>query len=56
MGSCADPCDRASTLNEPNMQVDVIDLACIFLVDGAREARPNYFDFDRAAGHQCQCN
>ena len=30
MGSCADPCDRASTLNEPYMQVDVIDLAASF--------------------------
>ena len=36
MGSCADPCDRSATLNEPYMQVDVIDLAYVFLVLSAR--------------------
>jgi hypothetical protein len=35
-GSCADPCDHAETLNEPYMQVDVMDLARIFLVRSAR--------------------
>ena len=36
IGSCADPCGRAATLNEPYMQVDVIDLAYVFLVLSAR--------------------